>query len=134
MCRVVQDGNYSGILEASNTQMAQWCNSEGFHALLSSTFPVNTGSLDSVPQDVALEDVHIKNACTEAMDFVQQFESTHCLSVQNMSLTYLQQRSALVSKLLRIGAQSGLPDEAVHDGVLLMDRAMSCASEVNGVM
>jgi pentatricopeptide repeat domain-containing protein 1 len=39
------------------------------------------------------------------------------------------QRTSLVSSLLEAGASLGLPDEVVHDSVLLLDRAMGVAAQ-----
>jgi hypothetical protein len=72
----------------------------------------------------------VSNTVAEAMGGVHQFESTHCLSLQNMGVEYIQQRSALVSSLLDYGSRLGLRDEIVHDAVLLMDRTVSSAAGV----
>ena len=44
----------------------------------------------------------------------------------------MQERSALISRLLDVSNKLGLRDEVVHDAVLLMDRTASEAKQVGG--
>lgn len=84
--------------------------------------------------DPQVEDAREFQVCStveEAMGGVHQFESTHCLSLQNMGVEYIQQRSALVSQLLDFSSRLGLRDEVVHDAVLLMDRTVGSATGVS---
>ncbi|KAI7844476.1 hypothetical protein COHA_001936, partial [Chlorella ohadii] len=71
------------------------------------------------------EELAAEARAAEAFAMAQYFEKTHNLSVQMMSPGYLAQRPELARLAATIGAQLHLPEEAVHDAVLLLDRAMS---------
>ena len=71
-----------------------------------------------------------KAQCQEAVDAVRSFERSHGLSLRNMPLAFLQQRTGLISGLLEQGMKLDLKDEVVHDGVLLLDRTMSTGADV----
>lgn len=66
----------------------------------------------------------------EAFNTVKYFEETHCLDLQAMGDPYLQQRPELIGLAAGIGRQLALPEEAVYDAVLLLDRAMSVSLEL----
>ncbi len=68
--------------------------------------------------------------CHEAFRAVQQFESSHGLTLNNMGPGYVAQRPSLVSRLLEVSHKLGVRDEVVHDAVQLMDRAASQAKQV----
>jgi pentatricopeptide repeat domain-containing protein 1 len=121
----VQDRTYLGVLEAPGPQLAAWVRSDGFNAQMASLFP---GS--AAEQPPASCESLTQQQCSEAFGAVQRFEASHNLVLQNMSLGYLQQRTALVSGLLEKGTALGLKDEVVHDGVLLLDRTASTAAQV----
>jgi pentatricopeptide repeat domain-containing protein 1 len=123
--RAVQDRTYLGVLEAQGPQLAAWVRSDAFSAQMASLFP---GSTADQPQ--AACEALTQQQCSEAFGAVQRFESSHNLVLQNMSLSYLQQRASLVSSLLEKGTALGLKDEVVHDGVLLLDRTASTAAQV----
>ncbi len=75
-------------------------------------------------------EAQVLNDCTEAFSAVDHFESTHGLVLPNMSAAFIQQRPALISRLLDVSSKLGLRDEVVHDAVLLMDRTASQAKQV----
>ena len=52
-------------------------------------------------------------------------------SVQNMSISYLQQRGDLVNTALAYARTLSLKDEVAHDAMLLMDRTMSTSLQVS---
>lgn len=65
----------------------------------------------------------------EAFSMAQYFEKTHNLNVQMMRPGYLAQRPELARLAATLGTRLRLPEEAVHDAVLLLDRAMSVPLE-----
>lgn len=124
--RVVQDRTYLGVLEAPGPQLAAWVRSAAFSAQMASLFPGGTAA----EQPPASCETLTQQQCGEAFGAVQRFEASHNLVLQNMGLAYLQQRTGLISGLLEKGAALGLKDEVVHDGVLLLDRTASAATQV----
>lgn len=72
-----------------------------------------------------LKQITVEQRCSEAFAAVHLFEKTHCLTLQNMGLAYLQRRGDLVNRCIDIAAALGIKQEAGHDAVLLMDRVMS---------
>ncbi|WIA29715.1 hypothetical protein OEZ86_012195 [Tetradesmus obliquus] len=125
--RAVQDRTYLGVLEAPGPQLAAWVRSAAFSAQMASLFPGGTAA----EQPPASCETLTQQQCGEAFGAVQRFEASHNLVLQNMGLAYLQQRTGLISGLLEKGAALGLKDEVVHDGVLLLDRTASAATQVS---
>jgi pentatricopeptide repeat domain-containing protein 1 len=127
----VQDRTYLGLLEASGPQVAAWMRSSSFTAMMASLFP-------PLPDAAALQQPHIvkqlelaaQKDCQLAFEAVRRFEASHNLQLQNMGMSFLQQRGALVGSILQKGGQLRLPDEVVHDAVLLLDRAGSTGVQV----
>lgn len=130
-CRPVQDTTYLGLLEASGPQLAAWMRSSSFTAMMASLFP-------PMPDAAALQRSHMvkqlelaaQKDCHLAFEAVRRFEASHNLQLQNMGMSFLQQRGALVGSILQKGGQLRLPDEVVHDAVLLLDRAGSTGVQV----
>lgn len=129
--RPVQDRTYLGLLEASGPQLAAWMRSSSFTAMMASLFP-------PMPDAAALQRSHMvkqlelaaQKDCQLAFEAVRRFEASHNLQLQNMGVSFLQQRGALVGSILQKGGQLRLPDEVVHDAVLLLDRAGSTGVQV----
>lgn len=129
--RAVQDRTYLGLLEASGPQVASWLRSTLFTAMMTSLFP-------PLPDSAALQQPHAvrqlelggQNDCQSAFEAVRRFEASHNLALQNMGMSFLQQRGAMVGSILQKGGELRLPDEVVHDAVLLLDRAGSTGVQV----
>lgn len=85
-----------------------------------------------VEETTATREHQVLQDCTNAFAAVQLFESTHGLILDDMCPRYMQERSALISRLLDVSNKLGLRDEVVHDAVLLMDRTASEAKQVGG--
>eukprot|EP00887_Chlorella_sp_A99_P002940 scaffold24.g2940.t1 len=94
------------------------------------------GSEEALAEELATE-----ARVVEAFNTVKYFEETHCLDLQARFLPvhkencamgdpYLQQRPELIGLAAGIGRQLALPEEAVYDAVLLLDRAMSVSLEL----
>jgi hypothetical protein len=86
----------------------------------------------SLQQATALQqqELSAQQDCQSAFEAVRRFEASHNLALQNMDLSYLQQRSAMVGQVMQKGGELRLPDEVVHDAVLLLDRAGSTGVQV----
>lgn len=65
---------------------------------------------------------------------VQVAADLHKGVLQNMRYPYLQRRGELVADVLRQSQSFGMRDEIAHDGILLMDRIMSTAILVRGLL
>lgn len=145
--RPLQDSMYSGILEASGTDVGTWLLSPTFEEKLFSFFPctnITPGLANQLPFNEALlrngtgliddpnfnNEASVESRCCDAFAAVNRFESSHSLTLQAMGLTYLQHRAFLVRQLLTHGRQLNLRDEVAHDAVLLMDRAMSTSVQI----
>ncbi|PNW74754.1 hypothetical protein CHLRE_12g511400v5 [Chlamydomonas reinhardtii] len=127
--RLVQDGAYASVLEATSAQVVEWVTSMPFSAQLASLFPITDSS--KMTEDMyAVREQQVLQECQEAFAAVQHFENTHGLVLSNMSTGYVQQRPVLISRLLDLSSKLGLRDEVVHDAVLLMDRTASQAKQV----
>jgi hypothetical protein len=72
--------------------------------------------------------------CQSAFDAVRRFEASHNLALHNMGVSFLQQRGALVGSILQKGGELRLPDEVVHDAVLLLHRAGSTGVQVGACL
>ncbi|KXZ56011.1 hypothetical protein GPECTOR_2g1563 [Gonium pectorale] len=127
--RLVQDGVYSSVLEASNLHVAEWVTSTSFNAQLASLFPI-ANSTKMTDEIYVMREQQVTQECQEAFAAVQHFENTHGLVLSNMSPAYVQQRPVLISRLLDLSSKLSLRDEVVHDAVLLMDRTASQAKQV----
>jgi hypothetical protein len=129
--RAAQDKTYQGLLEATAQHVADWVCSSAFAAQVASLLPGSAGECGPGQDQVHIQrEASTQAQCSDAFGAVQQFEGSHNLVLQNMSLAYVQHRNNLVSGLLEKGAALGLKDELVHDAVLLLDRAASTAAQV----
>lgn len=131
--RPVQDRTYLGLLEASGPQVAAWLRSSSFSAMMTSLFPPlpDSASLQQ-PRAVQQLELTAQQDCQSAFEAVRRFEASHNLVLQNMGMSFLQQRGAMVGSILQKGGELQLPDEVVHDAVLLLDRAGSTGVQVGG--
>lgn len=131
--RPVQDRTYLGLLEASGPQVASWLRSTSFTAMMTSLFPPlpDPASLQQ-PRAVHRLELGAQQDCQSAFEAVRRFEASHNLVLQNMGMSFLQQRGAMVGSILQKGGELQLPDEVVHDAVLLLDRAGSTGVQVRG--
>lgn len=135
---------YSGnpSLEASGQELAAWILSDNFTANLFSFFPcsdilpgqsytgMKTEEIASLASNILddpdhQKDIKTEESCAAAFKAVQHFEKTHCLVLQNMGYSYLQQRADLIQKCVKMSQILNAQEEVVHDSVLLMDRVMS---------
>lgn len=131
--RPVQHCTYSAVLEATAEQVAGWVVSEAFAAQIASLFPMADPHKGfdpySAPDESSIaKEEQVLQECHEAFGAVQHFEGTHGLVLQNMSAAYVQQRPALISRMLDFSSRLALKDEVVHDAVLLLDRTASTAT------
>lgn len=127
----MQDRTYLGLLEASGPQVASWLRSASFSAMMTSLFPPLPDST-SLQQPRAVQQLELtaQKDCQSAFEAVRRFEASHNLVLQNMGMSFLQQRGAMVGSILQKGGELQLPDEVVHDAVLLLDRAGSTGVQV----
>jgi hypothetical protein len=97
-----------------------------------------TSLFPPLPDSAALQQPHAvrqlelgtQKDCQLAFEAVRRFEASHNLALQNMGMSFLQQRGAIVGSILQKGGELCLPDEVVHDAVLLLDRAGSTGVQV----
>lgn len=133
--RPVQNCTYAAVLEATAEQVSDWVTSEAFAAQIASLFPMGDPQKGfdpySAPDESFLaKEQQVLEECGEAFTAVQHFEGTHGLVLQNMGAAYVQQRPALISRMLDFSSRLGLKDEVVHDAVLLLDRTASTATQM----
>lgn len=133
--RAVQDRTYLGLLEATGPQAAAWLRSTSFTAMMASLFPPlpNAAALQQ-PRAVQQLELSAQQDCQSAFDAVRRFEASHNLALHNMGVSFLQQHGALVGSILQKGGELRLPDEVVHDAVLLLHRAGSTGVQVGACL
>lgn len=131
ICRAVQDRTYLGLMEASGPQVASWLRSTSFAAMMASLFPpLPDPSALQQPRAVQQLELRAQKGCQSAFEAVRRFEASHNLALHNMGPVFVQQRGAMVGSILQKGGELGLPDEIIHDAVLLLDRAGSAGVQV----
>ncbi len=67
--------------------------------------------------------------CAEAYSAVRAFESRCCVSDASLPASFVAARSDWVSTAATFAAAFRLKDESLHDGVLLLDRAVAAGGE-----
>ena len=128
----MQDRTYLGLLEASGPQVASWLRSPSFAAMMASLFPpLPDAAALQQPRAVAQLELRAQKDCQSAFEAVKGFEASHNLALQNMGVSFQQQRGAMVGSILQKGGELGLADEVIHDAVLLLDRAGSTGVQVS---
>lgn len=98
------------MLEAPSAAVAGWLLSDGFSAQLASMFPMAAmpgADAADAAEAALLHEATARDNCRDAFAAVASFESSHCLVLGNMELSYLQVRGckgALVWGKLRARA------------------------------
>lgn len=124
------EGTYCGRLETSGPLLAEWLLSGTTADVLEGFSRTNDDEDEQEEVDLS-EEAIIEMRCNDAFMAVKHFEATHCLNVQAMGYAYLHSRSDLVAQAFQLGAKLKLKSEVVHDGMLLLDRAMSSSMQVS---
>mmetsp|Transcript_3237 Transcript_3237/g.8115 ORF Transcript_3237/g.8115 Transcript_3237/m.8115 type:complete len:1105 (+) Transcript_3237:237-3551(+) len=135
--RAAAEAPHGRVLEAPGEAVAEWLLSSAFEAHLCVFFPCAAADeqcravchalrqCTTPPQADATE-----ARCSEAFSAIKRFEQTHALSLQSMSLSYLEARPELVSFALSLRGPLEVGPEVLHDAVLLMDRLASTGAVV----
>ncbi|GFH24715.1 pentatricopeptide repeat-containing isoform A, partial [Haematococcus lacustris] len=113
-------------LEAAGVQLADWLDSPGLDAALQPYTSAASSAALRPLQETSFD----AELVLEAFQVVQEFEESHGLSVATMGQMYITSRRDLVLALFKVGASLGVGQDALHDAVLLMDRAMSSEGQI----
>ncbi|BDA45635.1 probable pentatricopeptide repeat-containing protein At2g31400, chloplastic at N-terminal half [Coccomyxa sp. Obi] len=119
-------GEATGRLEATGKEVADWL-AAGCGGLDPSRWAAGAAA-EGGPEEAAAEaaaDEATAARVASAYSSVADFEATHHLNLQAMGSGYLQERPEIVSNLLSMAQALNFSEEAAHDAVLLLDRAMS---------
>ncbi|KAJ9506663.1 hypothetical protein QJQ45_018369, partial [Haematococcus lacustris] len=122
-------------LEAAGVQLADWLDSPGLDAALQPyTSAASSAALRPLQETSFDAELVLEVRCHKAFQVVQEFEESHGLSVATMGQMYITSRRDLVLALFKVGASLGVGQDALHDAVLLMDRAMSSEGQIRNNM
>jgi hypothetical protein len=75
------------------------------------------------------EDIQAEARCAEAYSAVRAFESRCCVADTSLPASFVSARADWVSTAATFAAAFRLKDESLHDGVLLLDRAVAAGGE-----
>lgn len=113
-----------------NPRPAGWLHSpEADRALSAFNARADGGRAPLAKEVFFQQDAGAEARCAEAFAAVRHFEACYCVADSALPPAYLGAREDWVATCISFSALFGLKDEVLHDGVLLLDRAVAAGGD-----